>query len=165
MVLSGTLGAQNASSMPAELEGTWRIQRIIPTRTITCWDERQARKLIGTLVRYTPAEFQWQTHSVSNPSVTSHVWTAEQFHDQYYGGPNDSQVDFLQLGIHSSTVTEFSIAHPAANITGGTVEIPGDSVLLKGPTQIVLSVCNVYFEAVRVREKSTSKRTLRYTGK
>jgi hypothetical protein len=44
-----------------------------------------------------------------------------------------------------------SIEHPPAEITRATTEIPGDLLLLKNRNTIVFSVCNVYFEAKRLR--------------
>lgn len=66
----------------------------------------------------------------------------------------DSQVDFKQLGITAPKVTIVSIDHPDAEITGGTVEIPGDTILLDDKARIIISVCNVYFEAVRTSAKN-----------
>ena len=143
--------ANGAYGIPAQLQGKWRIKRIIPTRTITCWDDRQARSILSTEIEYSPTIFRWENHAVTNPSSASRTLSESEFHDKYYGGPNDSQVDFKQLGIRSPTITILSIEHPDANITGGgTVEIPGDTVLLESRNRIILSVCNVYFEADRL---------------
>jgi hypothetical protein len=48
-----------------------------------------------------------------------------------------------------------SIHHPPAKITGGTIEIPGDQVLVKNEDTIIFSACNLYFEAKRVSTAST----------
>jgi hypothetical protein len=147
-----TLGtAQSTDGIPTQLQGKWRVRRIIPTRTITCWDQRQAESLLGTIIEYSPTVFRWKDQVVSNPRVTSKTTSATGFSDEYYGGPSDSQVDFKQLGIQSPSITIISIDHPAANVTnGGTVEIPGDTVLLQSKNRIIITVCNVYFEADRV---------------
>jgi hypothetical protein len=109
--------------------------------------------LLGTEIEYSPTLFRWKNYSVRNPSAATKVMTADEFSHEYSGGgPADSQVDFKQLGIRSSSITMVYINHAAANITGGTVETPGDTVLLKSKERIVLSVCNVYFEAVRSRK-------------
>jgi len=39
--------------------------------------------------------------------------------------------------------------HEDADITGATTEVPGDSVLLAGPSRIIVSACGVFFEARR----------------
>ena len=46
---------------------------------------------------------------------------------------------------------QVSIGHAPATISSATTEIPGDVVLLKNRNAIVFSVCNVYFEAKRLR--------------
>jgi len=119
---------------------------------ISCWDERQARSLLGTVVEYSSTIFRWKDQAVPNPRAALKTMSAMEFHDEYSGfGANDSQVDFKQLGIYSPSVTIVSIDHPYANVTGGgTVEIPGDSVLLQSKNRIIISVCNVYFEADRL---------------
>jgi hypothetical protein len=153
LLLSVAIGvAQNSRSLPAQLQGKWRIRRMIPTRTITCWDERQARSILGTEIEYAPTIFRWKNHTIPNPVSTSRTLNASEFRQEYSGGgANDSQVDFGQLGIRSPSVTIVSIAHPDADITGGgSVEIPGDTILLKAQNQIVISVCNVYFKADRI---------------
>ncbi|HEY6445691.1 MAG TPA: hypothetical protein VIY53_04470 [Acidobacteriaceae bacterium] len=76
--------------------------------------------------------------------------SAIQFHDEYSGGgAADSQIDFAQLGIRAPSVTIVKLSHADADITGATVEIPGDWALLKDNNTIILSVCNLYFEAHR----------------
>ena len=75
---------------------------------------------------------------------------AQEFHDYHSGGgANDSQVTLGDLGIASDHVEIFSIQHPPAEITGGTIEIPGDYVIVKDENTIVFPVCGVWFEAKR----------------
>ena len=75
----------------------------------------------------------------------------QQFREEYSGqGAHNSQASFRQLGITTAKVKQVTIKHPPADITGGTTEIPGDVVLLKDHSTIILSVCNVYFEAKRL---------------
>jgi len=144
--------AQNTSSIPSQLYGKWRVRRIIPTRTITCWDQHQADSLLGSVIEYSPTIFSSKNQVVPNPIAASKTMTATEFHDEYSGGgAADSQVDFRQLGINTLSVTLISVDHPDANVTGGgTVEIPGDTVLLYSKDRIILTVCNVWFEAVRI---------------
>lgn len=143
-------GAIPGKAIPQELWGTWIVRRDIPTRTISCWDEAQAKKLIGTEIEYSAEVFRWRDAVTKNPTAKVITVTAKQFHDENSGGgANDSQVDFKQLGIRADSVTEIEIDHPDANITGATIEIPGDDVLLKDNNTIIFSVCSVYFEADR----------------
>jgi len=65
---------------------------------------------------------------------------------------NGSHVSFQQLGIVAKQAREIAIRHEPASISGATVEIPGDSVLVKDSETIIFSVCNIYFEAKRVHE-------------
>lgn len=139
-----------AQEIPKQLRGTWIVTREIPTKTICCWDESQAKRLIGSEIVYTLDSFRWKDTVTRNPTVQIAVLSAEQFHDENSGGgANDSQVDFDQLGIKMPRATQITLSHEPADLTGGTTEIPGDVVLIKGPNTIVFSVCNVYFEAHR----------------
>jgi hypothetical protein len=125
------------------------VTRLIPTRTISCWGQREANRLLGTSVHYSTNSFSWKDHEAQHATVTIKAWTADRFFHEYCGGPVDSCADFGQLGIKASSATIVTLVHPAANITGGTTEIPGDWVLLKDENTIILSVCNLYFEAHR----------------
>jgi hypothetical protein len=79
--------------------------------------------------------------------------TADQFSlENSSPSSNGSQVSFHQLGIVAAKALEISIHHEPANITKATVEIPGDSVLVKNSNTIIFSVCNTYFEATRIHD-------------
>jgi hypothetical protein len=137
-----------AQNIPAELHGKWIIGRVIPTSTISCWGDEEAKSIIGSEIEYAADSFRWKTTMVNHPVADVAVLTAEQFREEYSGqGANSSQVSFRQLGIRTAKVKRVTIKHPPADITGGTTEIPGDVVLLKDHNTIILSVCNVYFEA------------------
>jgi hypothetical protein len=139
-----------AQTIPQALWGKWIVKRALPTRTISCWDEQKIKKLIGTELEYSSGLFRWGKVVTKNPSMKTTTITASQFHDEYSGGgANDSQVTFQQLEIKEAKIIQVEIKHPAASITGATIEIPGDRVLLKDQNTIVFSVCNVYFEAKR----------------
>jgi len=148
-VLPASAGAQE---IPAEIQGKWVVSRIIPTRTITCWDQKQADRLIGTEIDYTPETLRWQDLIVSRPSIGISEITAGQFHDDYSGGgAADSQVDFRQLGISASSVKKIVLKHKPLRDMGGEFFVPGDEVLIKNSNTIIFSGCNVYFEAHRKR--------------
>jgi uncharacterized protein YecT (DUF1311 family) len=141
-------GTASASSMPAELLGTWTVVKTLPTKTISCWGESDAKGLIGTQIIYGADSFQWKDSVSKNPRVTKTVVTAKDFElNNSGGGANDSSVSFKQLDIKEQRVTQFAIDHADANLTGGTTEIPGDVVLMRDPTHLVFSVCNLYFLA------------------
>jgi hypothetical protein len=147
LLASGVAIAQ----MPQELVGKWVIQRKVPTRTISCWSEDDAKGIIGTEIEYTPDLFRWKNTVVKHPAVEVRVVTAEQFErDNSSPSVNGSQISFHQLGINAPHAKQVSINHPPAEITKATTEIPGDEVLFKNQNTIVFSACNLYFEAKRL---------------
>jgi len=157
--LAGVIPFLNAQEIPQVLQGRWRVARIIPTSTISCWGYAEARTLIGTEIDYQANAFRWKDFSASHPGVAASTLSAEQFHQEYSGrGAADSQVSFAELGIRGPTILRITLTHPDANITGATVEIPGDEVFIKNRNTIVFSVCNVYFEAHRNHRKSATRR-------
>lgn len=115
--------------------------------TISRWGEREAKKLIGTEIEYTADSFRWEDNLISHPIFKVTVTKAQEFQEEYSG--SGSFVDFGVLGIRVPQVTMVQIEHPPADITGDTIEIPGDEVLIKDPNTIIFSVCNVYFEGKR----------------
>lgn len=137
-----------SKDVPEQLLGKWVVRRVIPTPTITCWGGKESKRLIGTEIRYEAHGFRWKEHRTESPDVILEQLTADEFHDQNSGGgAADSQVSLKDLGITTAEVTQVSLSHPDANITGATNEIPGDRVFIKGRDLIVFSVCNVWFEA------------------
>ena len=139
-----------AQTIPKELWGTWVVSREVPTTTVPCWGEKEARKLIGTELEYASELFRWHKVVTKNPIATTATVTAQQFHDANSGGSTaSSQVTFQQLGIKGDRAVEVEIQHPIGSLTGATGEIPGDHIFLKDANTIIFSVCNVYFEAKR----------------
>ena len=123
-----------------------------PAEHIVRWrGDPQAKALLNTEIEYSGDVLRWKDVITRNPDASTELLTAERFHDDNSGrGTSSSQVTFRELGISSNQAIEISIKHPPADITWATVEIPGDRVLVKDRNTIVLSVCNVYFEAHRV---------------
>ena len=152
VALISTASLAVPQQIPPELRGRWIVERLLPTSTISCWDYTQAKAImIGTEIDYTADVLRWK--DVTSPNATAHVRfiTADEFHREYSGGgANDSQVTFDQLGIRASKLELIKVDHPRAHITGATMEIPGDEVLVTSPNKIIFSVCNVYFQARRV---------------
>ena len=148
----------HGQAIPKDIWGKWKIVREIPTRTISCWGESDASKIIGTQIEYSEKIFRWNDATVNNPTAEDKIVTADQFRDENSSpSSNGSQVDFRQLGIAAKQAREISIHHDPAKISGATVEIPGDSVLVKNPHTLVFSVCNIYFEAKRVLDQTLGK--------
>jgi hypothetical protein len=150
VLILGLVETASAKTVPKELWGTWVVRREVPTTTISCWGDKEAKKLIGTEIEYSAQRFRWNKTVTKNPAAETITITAQRFHDENSGGgANSSQVTFPQLGIKEEKVVQIVIRHPTANITGATSEIPGDSILLKDKNTIIFSVCGVYFEAKR----------------
>jgi len=144
--------------IPEELWGKWIIRRELPTSTISCWGEDDARAIIGTEIEYKADFFRWQHEVGRGLAARVAIVTAKQFHDENSGGSvNSSQVSFRQLGISTATARQVTIDHDPAKITAATTEIPGDVVLLKNHNTIIFSVCNLFFEASRIVAPSQSK--------
>jgi len=145
--------ASAAQTIPNAIWGKWIVRRELPTRTISCWGDADARKIIGTRIEYSDKVFRWNRATTTNPTANARMVTADQFtRENSSPSSNGSQVSFHQLGIVATQALEISIHHEPANITKATVEIPGDSVLVKNSNTIIFSVCNIYFEAKRVRD-------------
>src|SRR5208283_3324441 len=112
LALPGTAPAQ---TIPKELWGKWVVRREVPTTTISCWGDEEAKKLIGTEVEYSAEFFRWQDVVTKNPTAEVTIISAEQYHDENSGwGANSSQVTFKQLGIKAKEATQVRIPHPAA---------------------------------------------------
>jgi hypothetical protein len=141
-----------AQTIPSTIWGKWIIHRELPTRTISCWGDADAKKIIGTQIEYSDKIFRWKRVVTNNPTAEARTVTADQFSKENSSpSSNGSQVDFRQLGIVARRALEISIHHDPADISGATYEIPGDNLLVKDPNTIVFSVCNIYFEAKRIR--------------
>ena len=70
-----------AQTIPSELWGRWVIRRELPTSTITCWGETEARAIIGTEIEYRADSFRWKDKIARHPTADVSVVTAKQFHD------------------------------------------------------------------------------------
>ena len=140
--------AAQAKTIPKEVWGKCVVSRVLPTTTIACWGDSEAKTLVGTEIEYSPDLFRWNNVITRRPTALIQVVSAERFRDDN-SGQGTNRITFQQLGLNAKEVTQISIQHPPAAITGATVEIPGDNILLKDTNTIILSVCNVYFEARR----------------
>lgn len=139
--------ARAADRMPAQLAGSWRIARILPTKNAACWSAEQAAKLVGSTLTYRTGAMRWQGGEVPLLGVVTRLQTPDTFASENAS----SQLQLADLKILSASVTEVDLQHEDMDITGSTTEVPGDSVLLAGPNRIVVSACGVYYEATRVK--------------
>jgi hypothetical protein len=147
MALIVTSISTTAEPLPSRLAGTWRIQRILPTKNAACWSEKDVQPLIGSTLTYSRNSMKWRGGSVPLTGITTRTLTAEEFAKETGSGSNSAR--FEQLGIHANAVLEVDFQHEDMDITGATTEVPGDSVLLAAPNRIIVSACGVYFEATR----------------
>jgi len=130
-------------AMPPTILGSWRITKILPTNNVSCWDDAQAKSLLGTTLRYAPGKMTWKGGSVAIPEALTRTLNADNLLDEY-------RVRFAELGIHAPSVTEIDLQHEDADITGATTEVPGDTILLAAPGRIVVSACGIFYSAVRI---------------
>jgi hypothetical protein len=150
-VLAVQSPAQPGERMPAQVAGSWRIVRILPTKNAACWDESQAKKLVGSTLTYRTGTMRWQGGEVPLTGVITRSQTPETFASEN----SDAKMQLSDLNIQSSNVMEVDLQHEDADITGSTTEVPGDSILLAGRDRIVVSACGVYYEATRLVQRAS----------
>lgn len=137
------VAALQAEVLPGKLQGTWRINRVLPTSNSQCWNQSQANALLGSSLTYSQSAMRWKGGSIQLLDINTRLLSAADFERE------NRLARFSQLGIRNDAVTEVDMQHDDMDITGSTTEVPGDSVLLAGPNRIVVSACGVYFEATR----------------
>ncbi|MGB8666018.1 MAG: hypothetical protein WCD24_14900 [Serratia inhibens] len=139
--------------IPKALLGNWHVSKILPTQTLGCWDEQQAKSLVGGKISYKADGFSWNGTALKNEGVTLSTVEAQEFVEDNSG--SSSYIDFPMLGISTPSVERVAIQHIDTEIKGitdqGTEGVPGDNVLVKDANTLILSVCNVWFEVQRVR--------------
>jgi hypothetical protein len=59
-MLALSLSAAHAQAMPASVNGTWRIVKILPTNNAQCWDAEQAKTLLGSTLKYRQGTMTWK---------------------------------------------------------------------------------------------------------
>ncbi len=137
--------------MPASIAGKWRIVKILPTHNPQCWDEVRAKSLVGSTLVYQAHAMVWLGGAVPISDALSRSLSRRKYQIEY-------QVDLPELGITAGSVDEIDLQHEDADITGATTEVPGDTIVIAGPGRIVVSVCGVYYAAVRVTGKTVAGR-------
>jgi len=144
--------AAESGKIPHELWGKWLVVRELNTRTISCWGNQDAKKVLQTTIEYSSTTVTWRKLQTKADAVEVRTVTPGNFKEENSSpSSSGSQIDFQQLGIKSPSVEQISIRHAAAQITQATTEFPGDEVLVKNSDEIVFSMCNLYFEAKRKR--------------
>jgi hypothetical protein len=152
------LALPTPESIPEQIWGKWVVSRELPTTTISCWGETEAKALLGTEIEYSRDVFRWKDIVIRQPVAEAKMMSADKFNTEQSGqGSNSSQVTFRQLGIKQKEALQVVIHHPPADVTGATVEVPGDEVLVKDKNTLVFSTCNIYFEARRLAAKPPAR--------
>ena len=136
-----------ADTLPQQLQGTWRIARLIPTTNTGCWDSAHAQSLVGTSLTYAQNSMHWQGGNIPLTGIITRTINDSDLKAEFDG--DAKPVDFAQLQVKQPTVVEVNLQHEDQDITGGSTEVPGDSVLLVARDRIIGSACGVYFEAQR----------------
>lgn len=134
--------------IPFQLWGSWTVTREIPTQTITCWDDKQAKTLIGTRIEYGPHSLRWGNINNINVTASESIFDAQSFWSAYSSPVSDgSQVDFAQLGISTPLIASLSLSGFTRSELSDDGAPPGSNVLMKSRSEMIFEVCNVYFEA------------------
>ena len=144
-----TTQTEAQEAMPRELAGAWRITRVLPARPpAACWTEKEAQPLVGSELRYSAHAMRWKGGTVPLLGITTRSVDAADLAQEDPRG--DKTLSLADLGFSTRRVQEINLQHDDADITGATTEVPGDSVLMTGPSRLVLSACGLYLEAKRL---------------
>jgi len=146
--IATAVAACPAETLPSQLQGSWRIAKLIPTTNQGCWDQARAQFLVGTTLTYSQKTMRWQGGDIPLTGIISRIINDNDLKSEFDGDPKPA--DFSQLQIKDPLVQEINLQHEDADITGASTEVPGDSVLLAGPNRLIGSACGVYFEAQRI---------------
>jgi TonB family protein len=139
---------QNSTTVPEDLQGTWVVKRYIPLYTgVGCFGEEEINSLVGTVIEYKANSIHWNDRTLPVSRVESANLSAEQFvHSQEPTGSYGGVVTFRDFGIQADAVHKITIEHPEVDLGWGDTSFPGDNGLLKTPTTLLYTVCNVWFE-------------------
>jgi uncharacterized protein len=140
--------------IPQQLWGKWVIGKVVPTRNVSCWDQRQADALVGTNLEYRADAFAWNGKTISNSGSKTSTLQAKDFESN--NGGSGGAADFHQLGIQSNAVLQIEIQHPDASVYDKSAEccaeIPGETVMITGDRTFIFGVCGVYYGASRFKD-------------
>ena len=146
--------ARAQERLPQQVAGAWRITRILPVHANSCWTEKEAQPLVGSILEYGQSQMRWLGGIVPLTGVTTRAVTSDVLERETAAGSGPS-LKLADLGIRSAGVTEVNMQHEDADITRSTTEVPGDSVLIAGTGRIIVSACGIYMEARRLAPRAT----------
>ncbi|MGO2370465.1 MAG: hypothetical protein ACTH6H_17790, partial [Serratia sp. (in: enterobacteria)] len=107
-----------AEPIPKTLLGNWHVSKILPTQTVGCWDEQQAKSLIGGKISYKTDGFNWNGTALKSDGATVSTVEAQEFVEDNSG--SSSYIDFPMLGISTPAVERVVIQHADTAIKGIT---------------------------------------------
>jgi hypothetical protein len=141
VAMACTAGAM-AESLPAGVEGTWRITRQLPKKGVISTacpgaPVRGDQALKGTKVELGESRVVWAGATVENPSPSVHEVDAADFMQQYMHG-GVTLKDLGLAGTQRIEVIRFG--------AGGT--LPFDAVVVRDPSTIYFVRCGQFTEAV-----------------
>ncbi len=148
LILLAFAASSPAQDIPQQLQGKWRVKRMLPAGGISCWSGKEAARLIGTEIEYKPGMVRWGKQLAIIRSVKESELTADQFEQDYSG--SGGQVSLSDLGIHAPRVTQITIMHADLTPVQGAPEIVGEDAIIKDGNTIIIDPCGVYFVVVRV---------------
>lgn len=132
-----------AQSLPAGVEGTWRITGQQPkkdralTGTCASGPVHVDRSLKGTKVQLSNQQIDWGNYTAQNPAPAVHTLDTADFMQQYLRGG----VTMQQLGLAGAAKVEvIQLGAP------GT--LPFDAIVVKDPSTIYFTRCGLFTEAV-----------------
>jgi len=71
-----------AQNIPSLIWGKWIVRRELPSRTISCWGENDAKAIIGTQIEYSDKVFRWNGVVTNNPTSETKTVTADRFSNE-----------------------------------------------------------------------------------
>lgn len=136
-------GGLLAQSLPAGVEGNWRITGQQPkkdsqiTGSCAAGPVHVDRSLKGTKVQVGERQIVWGKYTAQDPKPAVHTLAAADFMQQYIRGG----VTMQQLGFPGSGKVEvIQLGNP------GT--LPFDAIVVKDPSTIYFTRCGLFTEAV-----------------
>jgi hypothetical protein len=145
LVLAASVTAQD---IPQQLQGKWRVKRMLPAGGVSCWSGKEATRLIGTEIEYTQGMVRWGKQSAVIRSVKESELTADQFGEA--NSASGGWASLSDLGIQAPRVTQITIMHADLTPIKGASEVVGEDAIIRDRNTIIIDPCGVYFVVVRV---------------
>jgi hypothetical protein len=135
--------AMLAESLPAGVEGTWRITHQLPKKadalagTCAAGPVRPDHSLIGKKVQVSDRQIVWNGTTAQNPQPAVHAMTPADFMQQYMRGG----LTLKELGLAGAQKIEVIQF-------GAPGSLPFDAIVVRDPSTIYFTRCGLFTEAV-----------------